>query len=64
MTELHTDETLLRALRAASAREMTADALRKQEISFIMGSMSQGSGVTKAQVEQVLAKQEGSKTGR
>ncbi len=59
MTELHTNQALLRALRASSAREMTADQLRKQRVSFIMGSVDDKSGITHAQVEKVLAAQEG-----
>ncbi|MGI3900512.1 MAG: hypothetical protein ACRYGP_28415 [Janthinobacterium lividum] len=61
MPELHTDEGLLRALRAASTREMTAEELHKQRVSFIMASVDEDSGITRAQVEQVLARQEGAK---
>ena len=59
MTNLRTDEKLLHALRASSTREMTPEELHKQQVSFIMGSIDEKSGVTRAQVEQVLAKQEG-----
>lgn len=64
MTELHTNEALLQALRAASSREMTAAELHKQRVSFIMSSVSDDSGVTRAQVEQVLERQEGRKIGK
>lgn len=59
MTNLRTKDSLLRALEKASARAPTAEELRKQRVSFIMGSLKESSGVTRARVEQVLAEQEG-----
>ena len=59
MTELKTSESLLGALRKASKRMPSADELKKQRVSFIMGSLSQNSGVTRARVEELLATHEG-----
>lgn len=61
MMELKTKETLLSALRQASMRTPTAEELRKQRVSFIMGSLKESSGVTRARVEEVLAEHEGRK---
>jgi len=61
MTELKTRESLLSALRVASERIPTADELRKQRVSFIIGSLKDGSPVTRARIEEVLAAQEGRK---
>jgi len=61
MTELKTSESLLDALRKASSRKITSEELHAQRVSFIMGSVKAESGITREQVQQVLAKQEGSK---
>ena len=61
MTDLKTRESLLEALRNASQHAITEDELRKQRVSFIMGSISEGSGMTRARVEELLDKQEGRK---
>ncbi|MFO1185934.1 MAG: hypothetical protein U1E56_14290 [Bauldia sp.] len=59
MTDLKTKESLLTALRAAAERPPTGDELRKQRVSFILGSLKESSGVTRAKVEEVIAAQEG-----
>ncbi len=59
MTNLKTREKLLNALKDASKREITPEQLHNQRISFIMGSLDEDSRVTRAQVQQVLARQEG-----
>ena len=61
MTRLHTAASLLRALKDASSRPLSADELRKQRVSFIMGSLKDSSTVTRARVREILAEQEGKK---
>ncbi len=55
--DLKTPESLLEKLRNASARSVTAEELHAQRVSFIMGSVKAESGITREQVQQVLAKQ-------
>lgn len=59
MKDLKTKESLLSALRHASTHKPTVDELKRQRVSFIMGSLKADSSVTRARVEQVLAMQEG-----
>lgn len=61
MTELKTDESLLNALRSAAKRVPSAEELEQQRVSFVMGSLGRKSTTTRAQVEEMLAKQEGKK---
>lgn len=61
MTKLKTNEALLRALEAAASGKLTADELHEQRVSFVMGSLKSTSGVTRAQVENVISEQEGRK---
>ncbi|AVH40555.1 hypothetical protein G6M70_14085 [Agrobacterium tumefaciens] len=62
MTDLKTKESLLKSLRAAADRKLTAEELYKQRVSFIMGSLSDSSTVTRAQVTKALADIEGRKS--
>ena len=62
MTDLKTDEALLKKLRNAASRKLTAEELYKQRVSFIMGSLSDSSTVTRAQVTKALADIEGKKS--
>ena len=62
MTSLHTDDALLRKLKAAASRSLSAEELRNQRISFIMGTLKDSSPVTRAKVTEVLAEREGKKT--
>lgn len=62
MTDLHTNEKLLEKLRESRNRQLTEDELYKQRVSFIMGSLSDNSTVTRAQVTKVLADFEGRKS--
>jgi hypothetical protein len=41
---------------------LTADELRKQRVSFILGTLKDDSAVTRAQINSVLAEQEGKKS--
>ncbi len=59
MADLRTNEALLRALKIASATPLTPEELHRQRVSFIMGIVKGDSGITRARVEEVLAKQEG-----
>ena len=61
MTELKTDESLLKKLRRAATRVPTAEELEKQRVSFVIGSLGRKSTATRAQVEEMLAKEEGKK---
>lgn len=62
MTELKSKPSLLEALQKASRRDLTADEVRQQRISFIMGSV-RSDDITRAKVQDVLDKQEGRKAG-
>jgi hypothetical protein len=62
MTELKTSQHLLDALRSAASQKVSSEELHAQRVSFIMGSVKPESGITREQVQQVLAKQEGSTT--
>jgi hypothetical protein len=59
MPDLKTDESLLDALKRASTHSQTADEVERQRVSFIMGSLKTSSGVTRAQVQEILAQHEG-----
>lgn len=60
MTNSKTDPELLRALKNAAGARLSAEKLRKQKISFIMGTLGKDSTVTKDRVEQELEKLSGS----
>ena len=61
MQTLKTNEALLRALKVAALAKLTAEEIHRQRVSFIMGSLKETSGATRAQVESVLKEQEGRK---
>jgi hypothetical protein len=61
MTELKTSQSLLEALHKAASQRVSSEELHAQRVSFIMGSVKADSGITREQIQQVLAKQEGSK---
>lgn len=61
MTVLKTSEALLRALQEAATHIASEAELREQRVSFIMGAVTEKSGVTRARVKEVLAQQEGRK---
>jgi hypothetical protein len=54
MSNLVTPPSLLKALQEA-VKQPTADELRAQSVSFIMGSVSSESGITRAEVENALS---------
>ena len=59
LMELKTNATLLAALGNASSKKQTADEIRAQRVSFILGSMDEKSGVTKSRIQKVLEEQQG-----
>lgn len=61
MTELRTDEALLRALERAASQTPTINQIDKQRISFVMGALPTDNEMTREQVQSVLERQEGRK---
>lgn len=59
MPEAKTDQALIDALTEAAKRPLTTEEIRKQRVSFILGSLGNDSTITKEQVETVLNKLEG-----
>lgn len=56
-----TDSALLSALREASKRPLSEEAVRKQRVSFVMGALKPDSTVNRQKVEEVLNVMEGKK---
>jgi hypothetical protein len=59
MTELKTKESTLLALKDAARRPLTSEEVRKQRISFVMGSLDSENSMTREKVEKILAEQRG-----
>lgn len=59
MGELKTERTLLDRLSAAAHVKLSAEQLRAQKVSFIMGSLSDDSKITRDRVEEELNRLEG-----
>ena len=59
MSDLRTNDALLRALKIASEKQPTPEELFRQRVSYIMGIVK--GDITRARVEGVLAEQEGKK---
>lgn len=59
MTGYKTDPELLARLEKAAKAQLSAKTLRKQKVSFIMGSLGEESTITRERVEEVLDKLEG-----
>ena len=59
MKDARTDDALLEALKQAAEREMTADEIHNQKVSFIIGSSGADSKITRELVEAELAKMAG-----
>jgi Fic family protein len=57
--ELKTDPALLAALQRALAMPQTPEDVDQQRLSFVMGSLKSTNGITRAQVQEILAQQEG-----
>jgi len=59
MSELHTDPDLLERLRRAAGSQLTHEQLKRQKVSFIMGSLGSDSSITRERIEQELNKLDG-----
>lgn len=59
MENLKTNPELLAALRKASTRELSPTDLHNQRVSFVMASLKEDSGVTRARVDEVVSKSDG-----
>ena len=65
MRDRHLDfDELTRAMEAAAGRPMTAEQIRQQKVSFILGTLGSDSSMTRKQVEDRLAKYEGELSAR
>lgn len=62
MTDLQTNASLLEKLHAAASKDLTAEELRKQRVSYVMGILKDSSTLTRDQVKNMLDHQEGNKT--
>jgi hypothetical protein len=62
MTELQTDQALINRLKIAAARELTAEEVNKQRVSYILGTLKNESTVTRSRIKDVLAEHEGKKS--
>lgn len=58
---LKTDEDLLKALREALSHKPTAEEIEEQRVSFVYGSLSSKSSVTRDQVRHFVADRDGLK---
>jgi Ca2+-binding EF-hand superfamily protein len=59
MTDLKTKQSTLEALEAAARRPLTPEEIRKQRVSFVMGSLDADSSITREKVEKILAEMRG-----
>jgi hypothetical protein len=59
MTDLKTKQSTLEALEASARCTLTPEEIRKQRVSFVMGSLDAKSPMTRERVEQLLAEQRG-----
>lgn len=57
--ELKTNANLLEALQESLSRKPTIEEVREQRISFVYGSLSSKSNVTREQVRKRLVEQDG-----
>lgn len=61
MTNIKTHPKLLDILAEGAQRGPTASEIANQRVSFIIGSLKEGSTVTRDKVREILAEQEGRK---
>jgi hypothetical protein len=59
MGNLMTSQELLDKLQSAAKSAVSAEQVRKQRVSFIMGALKDTSNVTRERVSEILAKQDG-----
>lgn len=57
--DLHTDAKLIQRLEQAAKREMSAEEVRMQRVSYVYGNMPHDAGMTRHRVAEVLARLEG-----
>lgn len=55
---LQTDETVLKKLKDAASRKMTADEVQEQRVSFVLGTMKTDNALTREQIKRAIAAQE------
>ena len=58
MTDLRTNEALLKALEQSSSRVLSHSQIEQQRLSFVMGALDDDNNMTREQVEQVLELQD------
>ena len=61
MTNIQTNNALLRALERATSRTPSFDQLDKQRLSFVMGVLPEDNRMTREEVQHALERQEGRK---
>lgn len=54
-----TDPHLLKSLKKAAKRGLTAEEIQRQRVSYVYGNLPKGSTLTCDEVEKVLARSEG-----
>lgn len=59
LNEIRTDADLLRRLKEAARRPVTAEELQRQRVSFVFGNMDEKSSMTRGDVERVLDRADG-----
>ena len=59
--DIKTNADLLRRLREAAGKTLTAEELRAQRLSFILGNLPKDSTVTRDEIEEILDQIEGEK---
>lgn len=59
MTNLKTKPSTIEALKRAASQPLTSEEVERQRVSFIMGTLKENSPVTRAKVEEVLARHSG-----
>ncbi|UWR37692.1 hypothetical protein [Sulfitobacter sp. W074] len=59
MTEIRSDEALMKVLRAAAGAKMTKAQIRSQKVSFVMSAVDEKNGITRADVERMIDESEG-----
>jgi len=59
MTDMQSDPTLLKALKAAAGKKMSPEEVREQRISFVMSAIDEGSEVSRADVGRMIDEREG-----
>jgi hypothetical protein len=59
MADIRTDGRLLAKLKEAAGKPMTAEEIRNQRISYVMGTLDTESTLTRDEVERMLLQREG-----